>query len=178
MLCVATGILSTSHCKTVEYSRIHFSSQLIVFGTILLHFEINVPKIRKMHAYWIRALLKRKLRKNNISNHWSFLEKEGETFSTERIYSLSTQFFHCFSTRSEAECGNFVEIEWKIGVEIFSPGFSIKRKLVIDLSISFNLWSITPTDLSGGVSRGGFCTERSGVRKTPPWWGFLRGEAP
>ena len=42
-----------------------------------------------------------------------------------------------------------MEIEWKIGMEIFSPGVSGKRKLVIDLSISFNLWSITPPYLGG-----------------------------
>ena len=114
---------------------------------------------------------RRATKSNNISNHWSFLEKEGEKISTERICSLSTQFFHIFSTRSEAECGNFVEncvdIEQILGVEIFSPGISRKRKLVIDLSISFNLWSITPTALlggfQGGVSHG---AKRSG--ENPP----------
>ena len=45
-----------------------------------------------------------------ISNHWSFLDKEGETFSMEIFHSFST----CFSTRSEAECGNFEEILWKL----------------------------------------------------------------
>ena len=84
------------------------------------------------------------------------------------------EVFHCFSTRSEAECGNSVET----GMENFSPGVSGKRKLVIDLSISFNLWSITPTDLSGGVSRGGFCTERSGVLENPPLMGISKGRSP
>ena len=71
-----------------------------------------------------------------------------------------------------------VDIEQILGVEIFSPGVSRKRKLVIDLSISFNLWSITPTDLSGGVSRGGFCTERSGVQENPPLMGISKGRSP
>ena len=91
-----------------------------------------------------------------ISNHWSFPDKEGEKFSME--------VFHCFSTRSEAECGNSVET----GMENFSPGVSGKRKLVIDLSISFNLWSIPPTALSGGVSRGVFARSEAECGKTPP----------
>ena len=44
---------------------------------------------------------------SNISNHWSFLDKEGEKFSMEIFHSFP-QFFHNFSTRSEAECGNLV----------------------------------------------------------------------
>ena len=37
-----------------------------------------------------------------------------------------------------------MEIEWKIGMENFSPGVSGKRKLVTDLFIILNLWSISP----------------------------------
>ena len=74
------------------------------------------------------------------------------------------EVFHCFSTRSEAECGNSVET----GMENVSPGVSRKRKLVIDLSISFNLWSITPTDLSGGFQGGVFARSEAECGKTPP----------
>ena len=53
-----------------------------------------------MQLTWISCKDTRK-GSSHISNHWSFPDKEGETFSME--------VFHCFSTRSEAECGNCVE---------------------------------------------------------------------
>ena len=46
-----------------------------------------------------------------------------------------------------------MEIEWKIGMENFSPGVSGKRKLVTDLFISLDLWSISPL-LGKGVTKG------------------------
>ena len=59
-----------------------------------------------------------------------------------------------------------MEIEWKIGMENVSPGVSGKRKLVIDLSISFNLWSITPPYL-GGFQGGVFARSEAECGKPP-----------
>ena len=59
-----------------------------------------------------------------------------------------------------------MEIEWKIGMENVSPGVSGKWKLVIDLSISFNLWSITPPYL-GGFQGGVFARSEAECGKPP-----------
>ena len=110
-----------------------------------------------------------------ISNHWSFLEKEGEKISTERICSISTQFFHTERSGVWKFC---VDMEQILEVEIFSPGISRKRKLVIDLSIILNLWSITPTCLGGGVSRGGFLARSEAECGKPPLDGGFMGVKP
>ena len=70
-----------------------------------------------------------------------------------------------------------MEIEWKIGMEIFSPGVSGKRKLVIDLSISFNLWSITPTIRLVGF-QGGFLHRAKRSAENPPLMGISKGRSP
>ena len=148
-------------------------------GNFLFHRCMRRPCTRFLRKLFLQLLHERILL-FNISNHWSFPDKEGEKFSMEIFHSFSTifsQFFHTERSGVWKFWGNFVEIEWKIGMENFSPGVSGKRKLVIDLSISFNLWSITPTCL-GGFQGGVFARSEAECGKTPPWWGFLRGEAP
>ena len=83
----------------------------------------------------------------NISNHWSFPDKEGETFSME--------VFHCFSTRSEAECGNFEEILWKLSGKSEWKTFPLEypeNGSWLQIYLSSSIFGVSPSSLLG---RGG-----------------------